>query len=180
MDLALMLPTASGCGVQIPAGGREMIKSVIRKHEVHGPGHSLLAFPHILLIVGLLFSPSTTNADVPSAPFLYLPPNGSSVCNTTPYFEWSSVSGVDFYYIEVGNNSNFSSLEIEDRTPNPYYTPGTPLSPGTYYLLSHPDRRQLQLQFARERRHDLEPLLHARSTTIARHSLLARAGLQPL
>ncbi len=112
---------------------KAVIKSVIRKREVHGPGRSWLAFPHILLIAGLLLSPSTTNADVPSAPSLHSPPNGSSVCDTMPYFEWLPVNGVDSYHIQVGNNSNFSSLEIEDRTPNPYYTPGTPLSPGTYY-----------------------------------------------
>ena len=112
---------------------KAVIKSVIRKREVHGPGRSWLAFPHILLIAGLLLSPSTTNADVPEAPALYLPPNGSSVCDTMPYFEWSPVNGVDSYHIQVDNNSNFSSPEIEDRTLNPYYTPGTPLSPGTHY-----------------------------------------------
>ena len=112
---------------------KAVIKSVISKREVHGPGRSWLAFPHILLIAGLLLSPNTTNADVPPAPSLHLPLNGSSVCNTTPYFEWSPVSGVDLYHIEVDNNSGFSSPEIGATTLNHYYTPGTPLSPGTYY-----------------------------------------------
>ncbi len=112
---------------------KSVIKSVIRKREVHGSGRSLLPFPHILLIAGLLLSPSTTNADVPEAPSLHVPPNGSSVCDTMPYFEWSPVNGADSYYIQVDDNFGFSSPEIDRTTSNHYYTPGTPLSPGTYY-----------------------------------------------
>ncbi|MCK4470363.1 MAG: hypothetical protein KAW49_01115, partial [Anaerolineae bacterium] len=92
-----------------------------------------MAFPHILLIAGLLLSPSTTNADVPSAPSLHLPPDGSSVCDTTPYFEWLPVNGADSYHIQVDDNFGFSSPEIDRTTSNHYYTPGTPLSPGTHY-----------------------------------------------
>ncbi|MEE9616979.1 MAG: hypothetical protein V3T90_08230, partial [Anaerolineae bacterium] len=69
----------------------------------------------------------------PSAPSPSLPSNSNSTCNTTPYFAWSPVNGVDSYHIQVDNNSNFSSPEIEDRTSNHYYTPGVPLSPGTHY-----------------------------------------------
>ncbi|MDY6877594.1 MAG: hypothetical protein SWK90_15535 [Chloroflexota bacterium] len=115
-----------------------------------------MAFPHILLIVGLLLFPSAINAGAPAlipvpdksegsrsfplgvldgleAPTLSLPPNGSSVCDTTPYFAWSSVSGATWYDIQVDNNPGFSSPEINDRAPNPYYIPGAPLSPGTFH-----------------------------------------------
>jgi putative hemolysin len=67
------------------------------------------------------------------APALLSPSNGSSTCDDTPYFDWSSVSGATSYRIQVDNNSSFSSPEIDTTTPNSYYTPATALSPDTYY-----------------------------------------------
>jgi serine protease AprX len=72
-------------------------------------------------------------SDVPPAPSLSSPSNGSSTCDTTPTFDWSSVSGATSYRIQVDNNAGFSSPEIDTTTSNSYYTPGTALSPGTYY-----------------------------------------------
>ena len=73
------------------------------------------------------------SCSVPSAPSLSSPSNGSSTCDTTPYFDWSSVSGATSYRIQVDNSSSFSSPEIDTTASNSDYTPGSPLSPGTYY-----------------------------------------------
>jgi hypothetical protein len=74
-----------------------------------------------------------TIIETPSSPSLSSPSNGSSTYDTTPYFDWSSVSGATSYCIQVDNDSSFSSPEIDTMTSNSYYTPVTPLSPGTYY-----------------------------------------------
>jgi len=76
---------------------------------------------------------SVTILGTVGVPSLYSPSNGSSTCDTTPYFDWSSVSGATSYRIQVDNNSNFSSPVIDTTTSNSYYTPGSPLSPGTYH-----------------------------------------------
>jgi predicted phage tail protein len=47
----------------------------------------------------------------PDAPSLLDPDNGSTVESTTPTFRWTSVENVDYYRIEVDNNSNFSSID---------------------------------------------------------------------
>ena len=75
----------------------------------------------------------TTTCPVPTTPSLSSPSNGSTTCDTTPYFDWSSVSGATSYHIQVDNNSNFSSPVIDTTTSNSNYTPGSALSPGTYY-----------------------------------------------
>jgi len=69
----------------------------------------------------------------PSAPSLSSPSNGSSTCDNTPTFNWSSVSGAVSYDIQVSTSSSFSSLEINQTTSNTSYTPPTPLSAGTHY-----------------------------------------------
>jgi len=69
----------------------------------------------------------------PPAPSLSSPSNGSSTCDTTPYLDWSSVSEATFYRIQVDDSSSFSSPAINITTSNSNYTPGTALSPGTYY-----------------------------------------------
>ena len=69
----------------------------------------------------------------PTAPTLLSPGNGSSTCDTTPTFDWSTVSGATSYRIQVDNNSDFSSPEIDTTTTNSDYTPGTALAPNTYY-----------------------------------------------
>lgn len=80
---------------------------------------------------------STSSATVtcikPAAPSLSTPVNGSSTCDRTPHFSWSSVNGATSYRIQVDDNSSFSSPEIDTTTSNPEYTPASALSPGTYY-----------------------------------------------
>ncbi len=68
-----------------------------------------------------------------SAPSLSSPTNGSSTYDATPDFDWSSVSGATSYDIQVDNNSNFTSPEIDTTTSSSDYTPGSSLSPDTYY-----------------------------------------------
>jgi len=69
----------------------------------------------------------------PSAPSLSSPTNGSSTPDTTPHFDWSSVSGAVSYRIQVDNDAWFNSPEIDTTTSNSNYTPGLPLSPGSYH-----------------------------------------------
>jgi len=76
---------------------------------------------------------SVTILSTPSATSLSAPSNGSSTCDTTPYFDWSSVSGATSYHIQVDDNSSFGSPGIDTTTSNSNYTSGSALSPGTYY-----------------------------------------------
>ncbi len=69
----------------------------------------------------------------PGRPSLSSPANSSSACDATPYFDWSSVGGAISYHIQVDNNSGFTSPEIDTTTSSSDYTPGSSLSPDTYY-----------------------------------------------
>ena len=71
--------------------------------------------------------------DPPSTPTLYSPSNGFSTTDLAPTFDWNNVSGATSYYIQVDNNSNFSSPEISQSTSLSIYTPGSNLAQGTYY-----------------------------------------------
>ncbi len=79
------------------------------------------------------YTSSATVCTVPAAPNLATPASGSSTCDTTPYFDWSSVSGATSYRIQVDDNSSFSSPEIDTTISNSSYTPASPLSVDTYY-----------------------------------------------
>jgi len=70
---------------------------------------------------------------LPAVPSLSSPADGSSTSDTTPYFDWSSVSGATLYHIQVDDNSSFSSPEIDTTTSDSDYTPESPLSPDTHY-----------------------------------------------
>ena len=74
-----------------------------------------------------------TTLSMPSIPSLYSPSNGGSTCDTTPYFDWSSVSGATSYRIQVDDSSSFSSPAINTTVSSSNYTPGSSLSPDTYY-----------------------------------------------
>ncbi|MFQ5616688.1 MAG: LamG-like jellyroll fold domain-containing protein [Anaerolineales bacterium] len=69
----------------------------------------------------------------PSVPNPSSPSNGSTTNDSTPTFDWTSSSGATQYQLQVDNNSNFSSPEINDTTTSSIYTPGSSLSDGTYY-----------------------------------------------
>jgi len=74
-----------------------------------------------------------------SPPSLSSPGNGSSTCDATPTFSWSSVSGATSYRIQVDNDSNFSSPIIDSTTGSTNYTPGSNLPTGSIYwrVLAH-------------------------------------------
>jgi hypothetical protein len=67
------------------------------------------------------------------APTLSSPSSGSTVSDTTPTFSWYSVSGADYYQIQVDDSSYFSSTAIDTTTYSASYTPTYSLSVGTYY-----------------------------------------------
>lgn len=69
----------------------------------------------------------------PSTPSLVAPTDGSEMCDTTPMFDWSSVSWTSSYQIEVDDDPNFGSPEVNVTISDSEYTPGTALPPGTYH-----------------------------------------------
>ena len=71
--------------------------------------------------------------DIPLAPALLSPANGSSTCDTTPTFCWREADYATSYFLLVDNNSDFSSLEINVSTTDTCYTRETALAPGVYY-----------------------------------------------
>ena len=67
-------------------------------------------------------------------PSLYQPQNGEIITDNTPYFDWSDVDGAVKYWLQVDNNSNFSSPEINDSSiTSSNYTATSPFPDGTYY-----------------------------------------------
>ena len=71
--------------------------------------------------------------DPPSAPTLSSPANGSNTTDHTPFFDWNDSSGATSYTIQVDNNSNFSSPEVNQSPTSSTYTPGSNLTDGTYW-----------------------------------------------
>lgn len=76
---------------------------------------------------------SVNVSDSPAAPALLSPANASSSCDPLPTFTWTPVSGAASYHIQVDNNSDFSSPEIDTTTVAANYTHASALSPGIYY-----------------------------------------------
>jgi hypothetical protein len=76
---------------------------------------------------------SFTIPDTVNPPDLYAPGQGSDTCDTTPTFDWSDMAGATLYEIEVDNNSNLGSPEIEASASTSQYTPGSPLAQDRYY-----------------------------------------------
>ena len=74
-----------------------------------------------------------TSGSPPAAPTLVSPSNNSSTSDTTPYFDWSAVSGATAYLLQVDDSSSFNSPEISTTTGNSDYTASSPLATGTYY-----------------------------------------------
>ena len=70
----------------------------------------------------------------PPPPNLYQPVNNHTITDNTPYFDWSDVNGAVKYQIQVDNNSNFSSPEIDNSNITvSNFTQSTSLADGTYY-----------------------------------------------
>jgi hypothetical protein len=69
----------------------------------------------------------------PPAPALIAPIDNVHTCDTTPSFEWSSVSGATGYQIRVDDSSSFSSPAIDATLTGSAYTPTTPLARRQWY-----------------------------------------------
>lgn len=66
-----------------------------------------------------------------SAPALLSPAHNSQTSDATPQFCWAAVSGATNYWLDVDNDSNFSSPEISQNVGNvTCYTPAEALAPG--------------------------------------------------
>ncbi|HQO09515.1 MAG TPA: hypothetical protein PLK90_05195 [Clostridiales bacterium] len=76
---------------------------------------------------------NVTSATPPAAPTLNSPADASSLDDITPYFDWTDVSGATSYTIQVDNNSNFSSPEVNQSVTNSNYQQAANLATGTYY-----------------------------------------------
>ena len=70
---------------------------------------------------------------LPGAPALVAPPDGSTASSNTPTFAWDAVADAEAYQIQVDDDADFSSPEIEETTASTDYTPASGLGGGTYY-----------------------------------------------
>jgi len=69
-----------------------------------------------------------------TAPSLITPDTGSLISDNTPLFGWSDVTGATKYWLQVDNDSSFSSPMIDDSAlVSSLYTPTTPLADALYY-----------------------------------------------
>ena len=66
-------------------------------------------------------------------PELSSPPDGSSACGTVPTFAWSAVTGASAYRIQVDDDEDFSSPEIDSEVSSTSFAPATPLPAGSYH-----------------------------------------------
>jgi hypothetical protein len=70
--------------------------------------------------------------NVPAAPVLQAPTNGSSTTDTTPTFTWGAVTGVDDYILQYSTSESFTSpTSVTVGTTT--YTPPSAMALGTYY-----------------------------------------------
>jgi|GEM_PF-4026235 len=68
-----------------------------------------------------------------STPFLQSPPDRSLLSNTTPQFNWYDVTGARLYQIQIDNNPDFSSPEIQNRISSVTFEISEELDTGTYF-----------------------------------------------
>jgi len=71
--------------------------------------------------------------DTPGTPVLISPTDASTISDNTPTFNWEIASSSYEYQIQVDNNPDFPSSEIDTIVFDTNYTPGTPLSDDTYH-----------------------------------------------
>jgi hypothetical protein len=84
--------------------------------------------------IKIWYDNNTAACRKPDPPTLWAPGNQTTTSDTTPTFSWLSVSGATEYNIQVDNNSNFSSPEVNNqKTSSTTYTPSSALAVGTYY-----------------------------------------------
>ena len=83
--------------------------------------------------VGIDPEDSYENAHKQPGAILTSPPNNVTTTNSTIPFAWYIVEGAKEYLIQVDNDSNLSSPEIESYVINAEFFPKDPLPDDTYY-----------------------------------------------
>jgi hypothetical protein len=109
-----------GIDVDSPATGVYTVK-VTGYNVPQGPQ------PYALVASGAIRTGETL-----ATPTLLAPSDGSSTCETTPAFSWSSVTDATAYRIQLDDDCGFGSPEIDQVASETTYTPETALSAGAY------------------------------------------------
>jgi hypothetical protein len=76
------------------------------------------------------------SSDTPTVPSLLSPANGAYTKDSTPFLDWSTVTGASavHYQLQVDNNADFSSPAVNSSSvSSSSYTVTTALANGTYY-----------------------------------------------
>jgi flagellar hook assembly protein FlgD len=61
------------------------------------------------------------------------PPNGETLDNSRPEFEWEVLAEAEEYRIQIADNENFTTTEIDDSATSSTYIPPTDLADGLWY-----------------------------------------------
>jgi len=69
----------------------------------------------------------------PSTPILYSPIDGFVSSDTTPYLDWSHVSGANQYQLQVSLTGSFVATVVDIETSETAYTVNPPLADTTYF-----------------------------------------------
>jgi hypothetical protein len=69
---------------------------------------------------------------LPTAPILIVPANASHTCGTSPFLDWSTVTGATLYRVQVDDSPSFSSPVVNADVSVSNRGIG-PLTPGTYH-----------------------------------------------
>ncbi|MHA1622895.1 MAG: hypothetical protein ACTSVO_12240, partial [Candidatus Heimdallarchaeaceae archaeon] len=78
--------------------------------------------------------PNVNPITLDAVPTLVSPSNGATITDSTPYMNWNGGDTYKDFIIEIDNNADFSSPEVDAHTGmNTYYTVTTSLASGTYY-----------------------------------------------
>jgi subtilisin-like proprotein convertase family protein len=70
---------------------------------------------------------------IPNAPTLTSPANNAMNTQLTPLLDWSSVSGVTQYEVQLASDVNFNSIVLTDNPATDQYQVSTPLAQHTRY-----------------------------------------------
>ena len=96
-----------------------------------------LRFVGILVVLGMLISvvpvSSATVSDDQSGPILMYPDNGTHTTDHIITLGWFDEEWGQQYFLQVDNNADFSSPEIETYVVEAQFTTEFPLPDGTYY-----------------------------------------------
>lgn len=71
--------------------------------------------------------------NTPEIPSLISPSDGSLTNDSTPTFDWNPASASNEYQLQIDNDPDFSSPEIDITTASTDYTPTSGLGDGSYY-----------------------------------------------